>query len=113
MSPGHLQEQPSPITPETLCPTSGEICPARALVVALYTEKIDPAISLSPENSPVHDGAKMNVKLLELKGRAQLANCEGPEDATCPVRLVMDESKGRQKIVNGIRNILKVGRGNT
>ncbi len=95
--------------PNVLCPTTGDVCSARAYVVSMYTEAVDRELEQHlPSTNRAHlDRMKMNVKLIELTTRAEASGCEGMVEEKCPVREVMNESTARKTAVRGIRGILR------
>ena len=97
------------------CPATGEVCPAMSHVAGLYTESVDPTIaaSLPAALNPNLNAAKLAVKLTEMRARAQIGGCHGPEGSVCEVRQRMDSSIPRQRAVSGIRRLLRMVRQRT
>ena len=78
---------------ETLCPTTGEVCPDRVMIMQLFTG-VDPAVaaelSIGTELDPAKDSAKRTHELALHAYRAVQSNCTGPADGEC---LVPQESR--------------------
>lgn len=99
---------------EILCPTSGEVCPARMLLVENYrpdkTEAGDPeylAIKAQAEfeRGGISDEAILGIKLKENEFWAEKTHCEGPDIHRCPTRTLQNESMLRRMGVRAIRAI--------
>lgn len=92
-----------------LCPTTGEVCPARENLVRLFDNHVDAkyAEGLPRENQPQFDAIKLQTRLAEYSVRAQMSGCGGPNEAACPIRESMDESMVRVGIVGALRKALR------
>lgn len=104
-------EQQTPVnvefSPDVVCATSGELCPARVTLVHLFEESVDPKISdsLPVACRPMTDGLKLNIRLAEYDMVAGKIDCQGPVDGACPSRISMDENQVRRGIVGSLRKI--------
>lgn len=87
---------------DILCPTSGDMCPARVKINELYLGNEDnPEVDHETRSL---DRIKGEARSAEIVGRAVLSSCEGATElGVCPTREAMDISKTRQTIVSKMR----------
>lgn len=86
---------------DTLCPSTGEQCPALTKLEKLY---------VGNEGNVDHDQATKDRIMFTMKRTEYLAAtalnaCEGAIADACPTRIRMDESRLRQGIVQSIRSV--------
>lgn len=89
---------------ETLCPTTGEICPALANLQMLYVGNAD----VVEHDTSTIDRIKFEAKRGELVGAAVIRQCQGEtEEHRCPTRDAMDISPVRKSLVTTARALLQ------
>ena len=93
---------------ERLCPTTGEFCVARNLIVDNYTGDDGLPAGVTREFNPANDGLRLRTKLAENAVMAELLDCQGMEEGICPVRETMNHSKIRTTSVSGFRAVRSV-----
>lgn len=122
-----MREGVARLDERALCPTSGQLCVAKAALLEQFGETTDmyrrgpvnafpyesdeddwngeedmyprPAMTVSPET----DGVKLSLQLNEYAVVARAISCGGPVEGDCPTRIKMIESPARASILKLIR----------